>query len=212
MNSYPYLRNTPATDVRATLILAHGAGAAMDSDFMNTISEQLSLRGCEVIRFEFPYMSERRVHGSKRPPNPAAQLLDSWREHLAGIRASLPRNRKLLLGGKSLGGRMASMIVDESDVDGLICLGYPFHPVGKPQKLRTAHLEALQTRALVVQGTRDSLGSKEEVETYALSPAIQLLWLEDGDHDFKPRKQSGFTQQQHITTAAHHVAEFIHRI
>jgi predicted alpha/beta-hydrolase family hydrolase len=117
----------------------------------------------------------------------------------------------LIIGGKSMGGRVASMIADaafaEGRIAGLLCLGYPFHPVGKPEQLRTAHLAGLQTPALIVQGMRDPFGTPEEVAGYTLSPAIEILWLEDGDHDLKPRKSiSGFTAADHLRRMAERVA------
>jgi predicted alpha/beta-hydrolase family hydrolase len=115
----------------------------------------------------------------------------------------------LVIGGKSMGGRIASLIADEAGVAGLVCLGYPFHPVGKPDRLRVAHLATLTTPTLIVQGTRDPFGTREEVAGYALSDAIKIHWLEDGDHDFKPRKASGHTQQQHWHDAVAAVAGFI---
>lgn len=206
------LVNTPASEPRATLILAHGAGAAMDSAFMETISKLLCDRGCEVVRFEFPYMAERRKTGSRRPPDREVRLLEAWREQLDKVASTLPQGRKLLIGGKSLGGRMASLIADDAKINGLVCLGYPFHPAGKPAQLRTEHLARLKTPTLIVQGTRDRLGNSEEVASYSLSPAIEIQWLEDGDHDFKPRVKSGFTHAQQLQTAVEHVMTFIRRL
>ena len=204
MGESDWLRNE-ATDASARLLLAHGAGAPMDSPFMDTIAEQLAQRGIEVLRFEFPYMAQRRQGGSKRPPNAQGVLLDSWREAIAQQPGDLP----LFIGGKSLGGRMASLIADEQAVAGLICLGYPFHPSGKPDKLRTEHLQQLKTPTLIVQGERDSLGNREEVGGYPLSAAITLHWLADGDHSFKPRKASGHSWQQHLHSVAQACAAFI---
>ncbi|MBW2212344.1 MAG: dienelactone hydrolase family protein, partial [Deltaproteobacteria bacterium] len=116
------------------------------------------------------------------------------------------------IGGKSMGGRIASMIADEVGAAGVVCLGYPFHPPGKPERLRTAHLETLKTPTLIVQGTRDRLGADEEVATYSLSPSIDLTWMEDGDHSFKPRKKSGRTRDQNLKAAASVVVEFIRRL
>jgi len=206
------LVNTPASEPRATLILAHGAGAAMDSAFMETISKLLCDRGCEVVRFEFPYMAERRKTGSRRPPDREVRLLEAWREQLDKVASTLPQGRRLLIGGKSLGGRMASLIADDATINGLVCLGYPFHPAGKPAQLRTEHLARLKTPTLIVQGTRDRLGNSEEVASYSLSPAIEIQWLEDGDHDFKPRVKSGFTHAQQLQTAVEHVMTFIRRL
>ena len=104
---------------------------------------------------------------------------------------------------------MASLVADELGVKGLVCLGYPFHPQGKPERLRTAHLAELQTPTLIVQGTRDALGNREEVEGYTLSSAIRLHWLEDGDHDLKPRVKSGFTHDQHLRDCVEEVAAFV---
>lgn len=103
--------NRPAGSLSATLILAHGAGAPMDSPFMERIAELLAAQGIAVARFEFPYMAQRREDGRKRPPNPQAQLLDCWRRVHAQVRETL--DGPLALGGKSMGGRMASLLADE---------------------------------------------------------------------------------------------------
>lgn len=163
-----------------TLILAHGAGAAMDSEFMNVVAAGLANEGIGVLRFEFPYMAGRRVDGKRRPPDREAVLLETWRQAVRECGVTQP-----FVGGKSLGGRMASMVADEVGAAGLVCLGYPFHPPGRPDRLRTAHLEHLQTRALIVQGTRDTFGTRDDVAGYALSPSIQLHWIEGGNHDLR---------------------------
>jgi predicted alpha/beta-hydrolase family hydrolase len=188
-----------------TLALAHGAGAPMDSPFMNAMARGLAEQGLHVARFEFPYMRSRREEGRRRPPDREPVLLQTWRDAVAALGG---RNR-VVIGGKSMGGRMASLVADELGVRGLVCLGYPFHPPGKPESLRVKHLEPLRTPTLIVQGTRDALGSREEVEGYALSPAIRLVWLEDGDHSFKPRVSSGHTEKGHLAAAVEAVAEFV---
>ncbi len=177
----------------------------MDSEFMDTVAALLGQYGIGVIRFEFPYMHQRRESGKRRPPDRETVLLDSWRQVIAECRG----REKLFIGGKSMGGRMASMIADEQSVAGLICLGYPFHPANKPQRLRTQHLRQLKTPGLILQGSRDALGSREQVQDYELSPALEIVWLEDGDHDFKPRRKSGFTHRQHLETAAAAIAAFM---
>ena len=187
-----------------TLALAHGAGADMDSPFMAAMTEGLAARRLRVVRFEFPYMAARRADGRRRPPDPQARLLDTWR---AAIEVLGPE--RLVIGGKSLGGRMASLVADEAGVRGLVCLGYPFHPPGRPDKLRTAHLAGLTTPALIVQGTRDPFGMREEVAGYPLSPKIRLAWMEDGNHDLAPRKSSGRTREQNWQNAAEAVAAFV---
>lgn len=163
-----------------TLILGHGAGAAMDSEFMNFVAAGLGDAGLRVLRFEFPYMAGRRIDGKRRPPDREAVLLDTWRQAVRECAAEHP-----FIGGKSMGGRMASMVADEVSAAGLVCFGYPFHPPGRPDRLRTTHLEHLQTSALIVQGTRDTFGTSEDVAGYSLSPAISFHWIDGGNHDLR---------------------------
>lgn len=183
------LRSGPDSTEKA-LVLAHGAGAGMRSPFMESFAAGLAARGVTVFRFEFPYMREIGATGRRRPPNPLAVLEAAWR----GLIAELSP-RRLIIGGKSMGGRVASLVADDSNAAGLVCLGYPFHPPGKPEKLRTAHLATLRTPALICQGTRDPFGTRADVASYTLSPAIQMLWLEDGNHSLEPRRASGFTAE-----------------
>ena len=199
--------STAAKGAPVTLILAHGAGAPMDSGFMGDMAARLAGHGVNVLRFEFPYMAQRRVDGSKRPPNPAPKLLECWREVYAVVRRHVAG--RLAIGGKSMGGRMASLLADELGADALVCLGYPFYAAGKPEKPRVDHLAGLKTRTLIVQGERDALGNREAVEGYALSPGIEIGWLAAGDHDLKPLKASGLTHEQHLATAAARVAAFL---
>lgn len=202
MAEIPLLITGPAP---VRLVLAHGAGAPMDSDFMNRMAELLAQRGVGVARFEFAYMRERRASGRKRPPDRQPRLLDDWRQ----VVAQLGGAGGLWLGGKSMGGRMASLLADEVGAAGLVCLGYPFHPLGKPERLRTQHLQHLRTPALICQGTRDPMGRREEVVDYELAASIRLLWLEDGDHDLKPRQRSGFSQAEHLVCAADAIASAV---
>jgi len=194
------------TDVGGgVVILAHGAGAPMDSGFMNDVAAGLAAQGLSVARFEFPYMAARRT-GQRRGPDRPDVLRSTWLDAIAQLRAAgAPR---IVIGGKSLGGRIASLVADEAAVDGLLCLGYPFHPPGKPEQLRTKHLAALRTPALVVQGERDPFGTRDDVAGYALSPAIRVAWLPDGDHSFKPRKASGTTERANVERAIALAAAF----
>ncbi|MHC5349862.1 alpha/beta family hydrolase [Metapseudomonas furukawaii] len=201
------LWNRPSGPVAGTLILAHGAGAPMDSEFMEEMARKLADRGVAVVRFEFPYMAARRSDGRRRPPNPQAQLLACWREVHALVRRQV--TGPLAIGGKSMGGRMASLLADELGADALVCLGYPFHAVGKADKPRVAHLADLRTPTLIVQGERDPMGDRMTVAGYDLSDAIRLHWLVTGDHDLKPLKASGFTHEQHLQEAADRVAAFL---
>ena len=192
-------------DADLTLILAHGAGLPMDGPFMTAIAGGLAERGFRVARFEFPYMVRRRADGRRRPPDRQPVLLESWRAAVA----ALGGGTKVVVGGKSLGGRMASLIADEVCARGLVCLGYPFHAPGRPDNPRVAHLADLTTPALIVQGERDPFGGTREVGGYRLSSAIAVHWLADGDHDFKPRKASGRTVDDNRTAAIDAVAGFL---
>lgn len=207
VRDHGWLWDAAVGEASATLILAHGAGAPMDSDWMNDMAGRLAGLGVNVLRFEFPYMAQRRVDGVKRPPNPAPKLLDCWREVFALVRRHVAG--VLAVGGKSMGGRMASLLADELGVDALVCLGYPFYAAGKPEKPRVEHLASLQTRTLIMQGERDVLGNRDAVEAYDLSPSIEVFWLASGDHDLKPLKASGFTHEQHLASAAQKVSEFL---
>ncbi len=201
------LWNRPDGPASHTLILAHGAGAPMDSAFMDDMAQRLAARGVAVARFEFPYMAARREDGRRRPPNPQPQLLSCWREIHTLVRQQV--TGPLAIGGKSMGGRMASLLADELGVDALVCLGYPFHAVGKADKPRVAHLADLKTPTLIVQGERDPMGDRQAVASYNLSDAIRVQWLVAGDHDLKPLKASGFSHEQHLDSAADAVAAFL---
>ena len=192
-----------------SILLAHGAGAPMDSPAMNAIAKSLAEAGFRVTRFEFGYMASRRTSSGRKPPPRAETLRPEYAAAIAALKVRGP----LIIGGKSMGGRVASMIVDDQPAAGLLCLGYPFHPVGKPTQLRTAHLADLKTPTLIVQGTRDPFGTREEVAGYKLSKAIEILWLEDGDHDLRPRKAvSGFSMADHLKTMAAKAAAWAEKI
>ena len=192
-------------DAAVTLVLAHGAGAPMVSPFLNTVARGLAQGGVRVARFEFPYMHARRQGGRRGAPDRGPVLEDAW---LAAI-AYLGGGERLVIGGKSLGGRIASMVADRAGVRGLVCLGYPFHPPGKPERLRTKHLEDLRTPTLIVQGARDIFGGREDTAGYRLSEAIRVAWIEDGDHSFKPRASSGRTESQNLAEAIALVLAFL---
>ena len=188
-----------------TLVLAHGAGAPMDSPFLNELASAVAGRGIRVVRFEFPYMQRRRTEGRKGPPDRRPVLEERWREVLAG----LGDPGRIFIGGKSMGGRIASHVADAAGVRGLVCLGYPFHPPGRPERLRTAHLADLATPTLILQGTRDPFGSPEEIAGYGLPPSVRVHYLEDGDHSFKPRKKSGRTLEQNMEEAVEAIGAFV---
>ena len=184
----------------------------MDSAWMQATAVAIAAQGLRVVRFEFGYMAARR-DGHRKPP-PRAELL--MPEFLTAVE-QIPLAGHLIIGGKSMGGRVASMVADDlysaGKIVGLLCLGYPFHPPGKPGQLRTNHLRELQTPTLICQGTRDQLGGREEVSDYELSDRIEFLWLEDGDHNLKPRKTiAGVTVDEHLRTLAAAVRAWSDRI
>lgn len=190
-----------------TLVLAHGAGAPMDHPWMERVSGLLAGEGVRTVRFEFPYMAARRTTGKRPGPNPGRVLEAAWREVIEDLGAE-----GLVIGGKSMGGRIASMVAEEAGVAGVVCFGYPFHPPGKPDRLRTAHLEAIRTPVLILQGERDPFGRREEVAGYALSEQVRVHWLADGDHGLKPRKASGRTEAENLAEAVAEAARFVFEV
>lgn len=188
-----------------TYIFAHGAGGPMDVPFMNLVARELGDRGIRVVRFEFPYMAARRTGGKRGAPDREKVLLDTWREVVANVGGG----ERVFIGGKSMGGRMATLVADELRVRGVVCFGYPFHPPGRPDKVRTAHLETLATPMLVLQGERDQFGTREDVAGYKLSPQIRIEWIPDGDHSLKPRAKSGTTERQNVLQAVDFAAAFM---
>ena len=200
-----------AEDAPYHILLAPGAGAPMTSPFLETMAGLIAERGIRVSRFSFSYLTPR-ASSTRRPPPRAELLIPEFHRAIDRVLASTPPGQKLVIGGKSMGGRIASMMADEQlaagRIAGLVCLGYPFHPTGKPEQLRTDHLKALKCPALIVQGERDPFGSRAEVEAMTLSPAILFAWIGDGDHDLGPRGGSGFTRKANLAAAADAVRAF----
>ena len=190
-----------------TLIFAHGAGAPMDSDFMEDMTQRLLGLGVSVVRFEFPYMAQRRIDAVRRPPNKMDVLQDTWRSVYSEVRGQT--DQPIVIAGKSMGGRVASMLADELQPLALVCLGYPFYPAKKLDKPRTEHLLSLHTPTLIVQGERDALGCLEVVQAYGLSAAIEIEWLAMADHDLKPLQRSGCTHDEYLQRTAIRVAGFV---
>ncbi len=194
-----------STGAPITLVLAHGAGAAMDAPFMNKVAGAIGGEDVRVVRFEFPYMAARRISGKRGAPDREPILLESWRS----VIAKLGDVTRLVIGGKSMGGRIASMVADDAGVAGLVCLGYPFHPPGNPGRTRVKHLESLRTPTLILQGTRDSFGRPDEVANYKLSTKIRIVWIEAGDHSLKSPARSGRTEAQNIAEAIAEIQRFV---
>lgn len=205
-------RPDEAVKAAAHLLLTHGASQPVTSRFFETLVPELLALGLVVSRFEFSYMVQIRETGKRRPPPKLETMFPELREVVAQVRGEAGPGAKLIIGGKSMGARISSLLADEfldaGMIDGLVCLGYPFHPPKKPESLRTAHLAGLRTAALFLQGERDPFGTSEEVKGYNLSPSIRLSWINDGDHDFGPRGKSGFTRKGNIADAAKAIAAF----
>ncbi len=189
--------------------MAHGAGADASSEFMQHLAALIAEQGVFVLRFDFPYMIKSHEDGKRRPPDRLPKLLDAYLEVINDVA------RPCVIGGKSMGGRVASVLSQSAEkpgsVKGCACLGYPFHPPGKPESLRTEHLLALSTPIFIAQGTRDAMGTQEEVAAMALDNSLEFVWLADGNHDLKPRKASGFSHEDHLNTTAERVAAFVRR-
>jgi predicted alpha/beta-hydrolase family hydrolase len=191
----------------ANFVFAHGAGAGQNSEFMELMALGLAKQNINVIRFNFAYMQLVEELGKRRPPDRADKLIVHFNAVVSEIDKSLP----IFIGGKSMGGRMASMLLEKSNALGCICMGYPFHPPGKPEKLRTEHLLAINKPVLILQGERDTFGTREEVGTFNLSERVEVSYLADGDHSFKPRKASGATLEANLDQIIEHSITFIRK-
>jgi predicted alpha/beta-hydrolase family hydrolase len=210
------------SDARAQVIFAHGAGANMAHEFMDTISLLLNEAGINVLRFNFPFMDKRALTGKKYPPDRMPTLLACYQVIIDNVvgqhkETILP----LFIGGKSMGSRVAATLVSDSEVlkaslferiSGVFCLGYPFHPAKKSEKLRLEPLFTAKKPILIVQGDRDTLGSKAEILTYQLPEHCKCVFLDDGDHSLKPRVKSGFTYQNHMKFAVKEITVFIDQL
>ncbi|MEZ8724635.1 alpha/beta family hydrolase [Vibrio pomeroyi] len=190
-----------------TFIFAHGAGAGMDHEFMQSVAKGLAFKGIRVIRFNFPYMIKRAEDGKRRPPDRAPKLLEAYQEIIEQCDADM-----LVIGGKSMGGRMASHLSELDKVAAMACLGFPFHPPGKPEKYKGEHLAELTKPCLILQGERDTFGKREEFADFNLSDSIRVEFIPDGDHSFKPRKSSGYTEQQNIALTVEKLSAFIKEV
>ena len=189
------------------LVLTHGAGASSSHPSMAELARLIGERGVRVARFDFPYMRRAAATGQRAwPPDDEDVLVGAWVEVL---RELAPASR-IVIGGRSLGGRVASILADAAEVAGLVCVSYPFHPPNRDSPVRTAHLRVMETPTLIVQGERDPYGTRGEVAQYQLSPNIRLHWIPDGDHGLIPRKRSGLTEQDNLASAAAVIADFVH--
>jgi predicted alpha/beta-hydrolase family hydrolase len=202
------LRIDRAARARAVLVLAHGAGAGMDTPIMSALAHGLASAGISVVRFEFAYMAARRETGRRAPPDRMPALEARFGEVARALTTARLR-KPLFLGGRSMGGRVATHVADTLSARGVIAYSYPFHPPRRSDTLRVEHLAGLATPCLIVQGTRDPFGTPDEVARYPLGEKLRVHWLEDGDHAFVPRRQSGRTSAQNIAEAVEVTARFV---
>jgi predicted alpha/beta-hydrolase family hydrolase len=211
-----------AESPRCTLVLAHGAGAPRTHPWMVTMAKAIASHGIDVVTFNFLYSEAKR-----RAPDKNDALEATWLAALEAVRArdDLPTER-LFVGGKSMGGRIATQVVAKgAHVGGIVLLGYPLHPPGQPDKLRSAHLPDILVPMLFVQGERDAFGTPEELAPIVkrLSKGTRLFVVEGGDHSLisRPRrgkaadvpsarpKSSGESLDQTLARVAAEVARFI---
>lgn len=194
---------------RDVLVLAHGAGAGMSHPFMQTVAERLAARDLTVVRFNFAY-----IEAGKKAPDRQVVLEDTYRGVVEQVRGELQPQR-LFLGGKSMGGRIASYLPASGvGCDGLVFLGYPLHPPGRPDRIRDAHLYEVAVPLLFVEGTRDPfcpLATLEELRAKLTAPS-EVAVVEDGDHSFKVRKSSGRSTDEALDEVVGAVAAWIKRL
>jgi predicted alpha/beta-hydrolase family hydrolase len=200
-----------------TVVLGHGAGASQTSGFMRLFANGLAERGLDVMTFNFVYMEQGRS-----VPDQKHKLEGCFTAVIqTALKHKKLKNNRVVLGGKSMGGRIASQVIAgedresfASEVAGLVFLGYPLHPPGNPAKLRVEHLEHIKKPMLFVQGTRDALGTPEEIKPFVknLRPAAKIHEIEGGDHSFKAPKKFGLTQDQIFTTAMDEIDRWIRRL
>ncbi|WP_105903109.1 alpha/beta family hydrolase [Vibrio gangliei] len=193
-------------DAKVTVLLAHGAGAGMEHEFMAHIAIGLASKNIKVVRFNFPYMVKRAQDGKRRPPDRAPKLLDDFEQKIDKFAS---QTEYLFLAGKSMGGRMASHLTENDKVSGVMCLGFPFHPPGKPENYKGEHLAHLVKPTLILQGERDTFGTKQECQSFEFADCVQLEFIPDGDHSFKPRVKSGHTEQGNRELAIKRMYQFI---
>lgn len=203
----------PEGDPLGTVVLAHGAGAPMDANFMNRFAEAACALGLAVARFEFDYMAKRRTTGKKAPPPKAEKLIGEYQRALQLVLDDV--DGPLVIAGKSMGGRVAAALAGSESLPkrvlGVVCLGYPFHTPAK-KELADWRLEPLQNAkrpVLIAQGDRDQFGSQSEVSEVELPEFVRVHWLEDGNHDLAPRGQSPATWKGNIEEAARETANFL---
>jgi uncharacterized protein len=201
-------RAGPIPGVGVTLILAHGAGADQNSGFMVNFATALAARGVETVTFNFSYTEQGR-----RLPDKNDKLENCWRAVIAAVRVRAAGHGKLVIGGKSMGGRIASQIAaaGEEDIAGLVFLGYPLHPPGRPDKPRSEHLGRIRAPMLFVQGSRDTFGTPDELRAaFAdVKAAASLFVVDGGDHSFKVPKRGALPQDRVYETVLDEIVRWM---
>ena len=185
-----WITSSSRSNATGRVLLLHGAGAPADSEWMSAVTETLAASGLDVYRAEFNYMAQRRVDGKKRPPPKAERLLDEVRLMVDRLPAS---QQPLILAGKSMGGRLATLYAanrlwsaNETGPEQVWVFGYPFHPPGKPERLRTSHLPEIPCPVRILQGSRDAMGNTSTVSLLTLGDQVNLRWVDTGNHDLRP--------------------------
>lgn len=200
---------TPST---SHLLLAHGAGASTSHTFFTQLIPLLTSKGCHVWTFDFSYMVQALSEQKKRPPPRLPKLEAEYASVISVVRELVDADR-LWIGGKSMGGRVACHVANTigamNNIEGIIALGYPFHPVGKPDKLRLEVLQASSLPVLICQGERDAFGNIAEISAYTIPDNIHITSIKDGDHSFTPRKSSGRDIIQNLNDVAGSTAIFV---
>lgn len=208
-----FLVNSPEEEPKGIFLLAHGASKGMASPFMEKIARGVINSGVRVVRFNFPYMEDMLRTGKKNSPNGGKILQRCFSDLIVHCieREKCP-SKNIIIGGKTMGARVASMVADDSKVAGVICLGYPFHPPKKPGRLRNQHLKTIQTPTLICQGERDPFGKRDNVQQQNYSKSIKFHWLMDGGHNFKPNKLSDRTAEENMEDAINACNKFINQL
>lgn len=188
-----------------TIALAPGSGQSLQVEMLAFLAKALGQVGLRVARFDFPYMSERSSGGRRRSADPEPVMLDTWRQ----VVRQLGSPDKLFIGGRSHGGRLAGLVADECQVQGLVCFGFPFHATGKSDQYELAPLDTIQTPTLLLQGEWDTFGDKPEVTGYALSDKVEVKWIREGDHSLQPPKESKRTREENWLACAKLTGRFI---
>ncbi|MGM0615908.1 MAG: alpha/beta fold hydrolase [Pseudomonadota bacterium] len=192
---------------KGCLLFAHGAGAGQDSDFMRQFATSAAQAGIQLMTFDFIYMQRMNMEGRRRPPAKIDQLVTEMSDLYASLVATL--DVPVWVGGKSMGGRVASLLAAQRQVPGVIVAGYPFHPPRSPDKLRLAHWGDVSAPSLLIQGERDPFGRRDEVASYTLPANAKVEWLPTADHDFRPLRKSGWNQEALIKQATRIAADFM---